>query len=126
MGRWQRRQVHAMRRNIMNQSISSKPAPSGRSGKRGRNTPRGSAVHPRSAPIISPEAEADQELDQPFVEGAHDAIDPDLRHRMISEVAYHRYTNRGYADGYDVDDWLQAEAEVDHLLLNPPLLGGSQ
>jgi hypothetical protein len=45
---------------------------------------------------------------------------------MISEIAYHRYTDRGYADGYDVDDWLQAEAEVDHLLLNPPLQGGSQ
>jgi hypothetical protein len=83
-------------------------------------------MHPRSAPIISPGKEAAQELDQPFVEGAHDSIDPDLRHRMISEVAYHRYTSRGYADGYDVDDWLQAEAEVDHLLLSPPLHGGSQ
>ncbi|HSC98259.1 MAG TPA: DUF2934 domain-containing protein [Casimicrobiaceae bacterium] len=37
---------------------------------------------------------------------------------MISETAYHRYAARGFSDGYDVDDWVQAEAEVDHLLLN--------
>ena len=57
--------------------------------------------------------------DQPFAEGAQDALDPDLRHRLISETAYGHYVERGYADGYDVDDWLQAETEVDHLLLNP-------
>ncbi len=57
--------------------------------------------------------------DQPFAEGAQDAIDPDLRHRLISETAYGHYIERGYAEGYDVDDWLLAEAEVDHLLLNP-------
>jgi len=38
---------------------------------------------------------------------------------MISETAYRLYAERGYTDGYDVDDWVQAEAEVDHLLLNP-------
>lgn len=57
--------------------------------------------------------------DQPFAEGAKDAIDPDLRHRLISETAYWHYVEPNYADGYDLDDWLQAEAEVDHLLLNP-------
>jgi hypothetical protein len=58
--------------------------------------------------------------DMPFEEGAHDALDPDLRHRMISEAAYHLYVQRGYEDGYDVDDWLQAEAEVDHVIANRP------
>jgi len=57
--------------------------------------------------------------EMPFEEGAHDALDPDLRHRMISEAAYHLYAQRGYADGYDLDDWLQAEAEVDHTTLSP-------
>jgi DUF2934 family protein len=55
----------------------------------------------------------------PFEEGAHDALDPDLRHRMISEAAYHLYAQRGYTDGYDLDDWLQAEAQVDHTTLTP-------
>ena len=66
-----------------------------------------------------------RQSDQPFAEGAHDEIDPDLRQRMISEAAYHLYEARGYTDGYDLDDWLQAEAAVDHLLLGrEPAAGG--
>jgi len=73
------------------------------------------AAHPRSVPNVAPDAV--REIEQPFEEGARDALDPDLRHRLISEAAYALYTARGYADGFDVDDWLTAEAEVDHLLL---------
>ena len=57
--------------------------------------------------------------EMPFEEGAHDTLDPDLRHRMISEAAYHLYAQRGYTEGYDLDDWLQAEAQVDHTTLSP-------
>jgi hypothetical protein len=60
----------------------------------------------------------DEAVEQPFAEGAGDSLDPDLRHRMISETAYRLYMERGYEDGYDLDDWLQAEAEVDHLLVD--------
>lgn len=74
--------------------------------------------HPHSVPILTAEDEAGTTPDQPFAEGAQDAVDPDLRHRLISEAAFRRYTERGYADGYDLDDWLQAEAEVDHVMLN--------
>ena len=81
---------------------------------RSRHDPR----HPHSIAILAPEDEAGQAPDQPFAEGAQDAVDPDLRHRMISEAAFRRYTERGYADGYDLDDWLQAEAEVEHVILN--------
>jgi hypothetical protein len=64
--------------------------------------------------------EAPAEPDQPFAEGPQSEIDPDLRHRLISETAYRHYVERGFTDGGDLDDWLQAEAEVDHTLLNPP------
>jgi Protein of unknown function (DUF2934) len=57
--------------------------------------------------------------DMPFEEGVHDILDADMRHRLISEAAYYLYVQRGYDDGYDLDDWLQAEAQVDHVLLNP-------
>lgn len=57
--------------------------------------------------------------DTPFVEGPGDTLDPDLRHRLVSEAAYRRYVERNYEDGHDLDDWLEAEAEVDHLNLNP-------
>lgn len=73
--------------------------------------------HPHVVPILAAD-QSDEAPDQPFVEGAQDTIDPDLRHRMVSEAAYHCYVERGYADGYDRDDWLQAETEVDHVLLN--------
>jgi hypothetical protein len=49
----------------------------------------------------------------------HAAFDPDLRHRMISEGAYYLYTQRGYTDGFDLDDWLMAEGQVDALIMNP-------
>lgn len=53
-----------------------------------------------------------------------DQVDADLRHRMISEAAFHLYEKRGFADGYDVDDWLQAEASVGRQLLEQPVTKG--
>lgn len=82
--------------------------------------PVGTMTRPHGIPVIDPVPEFEQAAEAPFAEGAHDAIDSDLRQRLISENAYRRYVERDYADGYDVEDWLQAEAEVDHLLLNPP------
>ena len=77
-----------------------------------RGAPVQGSEHPRSVATI----EEEPPREQPFVEGAQDSIDVDLRHRMISEEAYRLYAARGYIDGYDVDDWLQAEASIDHLL----------
>jgi hypothetical protein len=75
--------------------------------------------HPHSVAILETEALREPMPDQPFAEGARDTVDPDLRYRMISEAAYRRYEERGYADGNDLDDWLAAEADVDHLLITP-------
>ena len=82
-------------------------------------SPHSDPKHPHGVAILAADDEGEQGPDQPFAAGAQDTIDPDLRHRMISEIAYHRYVERGYADGYDLDDWLQAEGDVDHVLLNP-------
>ena len=71
--------------------------------------------HPRAVAVEVPDEAV---ADMPFAEGNEDALDGDLRHRMISERAYARYCERGYADGYDVDDWLDAEADVDHTVLD--------
>lgn len=75
-------------------------------------------AHPRSVPIEMPELEYGGDPDQPFAEGAQDAMDPDFRHRLISATAYNLYEQRGFAEGYDLDDWLQAEAAIDHMLVN--------
>lgn len=102
----------------MKQSGSNKsgPDPNKRAAHRGRSG-HGVPPHSRSTPIISPVREVEQEPARPFDEGAH--VDPELRHRMVSEAAYRRYGDRGYADGHDIDDWLQAETEIDHRLRNP-------
>lgn len=111
----------------MKQPISSKstPDPHKRAAHRARSQ-GGLPPHPRSAEPISLARAIEQEPNQPFVKGAQDAINQDLRHGMISEAAYRRYADRGYADGGDIEDWLQAEAEVDHLLLNPWAQSGPQ
>jgi hypothetical protein len=83
-----------------------------------RSTPVAGDI-PVASDIPVANDDSDVMPDMPFEEGAHDAIDPDLRHRMISEAAYYLYTQRGYEEGYDVDDWLQAETQVDHIITNP-------
>jgi hypothetical protein len=44
------------------------------------------------------------------------AISEDVRRGMIAEAAYLRAERRGFASGYEEEDWLAAEAEVDALL----------
>lgn len=47
---------------------------------------------------------------------AHAATDPDAADRRrlrIAEAAYFRAERRGFAPGYEVLDWLEAEAEID-------------
>jgi len=84
------------------------------------------AAHPRDVPILGPETDEERDPDQPFEEGVGDSIDPDLRQRMVSETAYRLYLDRGCADGYELDDWLQAEAAIEHVLLNPKTPGASE
>jgi len=68
---------------------------------------------------LDPVADTNPFPDEPLVQGEDELVDPELRQRMISEAAYRRYAERNYADGYDLDDWLQAEAEIDSLLRSP-------
>jgi hypothetical protein len=40
-------------------------------------------------------------------------LTPAERHRLISDLAYKRAEQRGFAPGNEADDWLDAEREVD-------------
>lgn len=42
-----------------------------------------------------------------------------VRHALIERVAYFLAERRGFAPGYELDDWLAAEAEVDAKALPP-------
>src|ERR1700722_11769751 len=43
-------------------------------------------------------------------------VSDEVRRAMISEAAYLRAEQRGFASGYELEDWLLAEREVDALL----------
>ena len=45
-------------------------------------------------------------------------VAPDERHRMIAEAAYHRAEKRGFMNGDPVQDWLEAEAQIENELRN--------
>jgi len=47
---------------------------------------------------------------------------PDEREYMIAEAAYYRAVRRGFAPGNEMEDWLQAETEIDSLMQS----GGSR
>lgn len=44
------------------------------------------------------------------------AVTEDARRGMIAEAAYLRSERRGFQPGYEDEDWLAAESEVDALL----------
>jgi hypothetical protein len=43
-------------------------------------------------------------------------IDPERRHQMIAEAAYYRAQQRLFESGYELEDWLAAEDQIDAAL----------
>lgn len=43
-------------------------------------------------------------------------FDEETHHRMIEEAAYFIAEHRGFCEGFELDDWLAAEAEVNQKL----------
>jgi hypothetical protein len=43
-------------------------------------------------------------------------VSDEVRRAMISEAAYLRAEQRGFVSGYELEDWLLAEREIDALL----------
>jgi hypothetical protein len=39
------------------------------------------------------------------------------RHHLISEAAYYRAEHRSFSPGYELEDWLNAEAEIERMLV---------
>lgn len=52
--------------------------------------------------------------------GAGGEISAEERCRMIAEAAYYRAVKRGFVGGDTVNDWLEAQAEVDAELASTP------
>lgn len=43
-------------------------------------------------------------------------VSPEERMRLIAEAAYFKAEQRGFAEGDELGDWIEAEAEIDALL----------
>jgi hypothetical protein len=46
-------------------------------------------------------------------------ISPDELRKLVSEAAYYRAKKRGFTPGHELEDWIQAEAEVIRRLNSP-------
>ena len=46
-------------------------------------------------------------------------VSPDELRRLISEAAYYRAKQRGFAPGHELEDWIAAETEVIRRLNSP-------
>ncbi|MCD6041861.1 MAG: oligoendopeptidase [Burkholderiales bacterium] len=48
----------------------------------------------------------------PVAAHARAEITPEELRKLVSEAAYYRAKTRGFAPGHELEDWIQAEAEV--------------
>ena len=53
-------------------------------------------------------------------------VTPEQRLDMISEAAYYRSEKRNFAEGYDAQDWADAEREIDELTAKAKEIFGSR
>jgi hypothetical protein len=44
-------------------------------------------------------------------------VDPEQRAALIAEAAFFRAEKRGFVPGHEIEDWLDAESEVDARLM---------
>jgi hypothetical protein len=84
--------------------------------------PAGSASAPRTAAGTSSPSEAPvarratTTRAQAAPTSTHVAVSADVRRGMIAKAAYLRAERRGFLPGFEEEDWLTAEKEVDALL----------
>jgi len=64
---------------------------------------------PKSRPAVKPQTVKPQST---FRGNAQAEVSPEELRKLISEAAYFRAKQRGFAPGYELEDWIQAEAEV--------------
>jgi hypothetical protein len=70
---------------------------------------------PKSRPAVKPETTKPQSATRPestFTGNAQAEVSPEELRKLISEAAYFRAKQRGFAPGYELEDWKEAEAEV--------------
>jgi hypothetical protein len=75
---------------------------------------------PQERPAPPPKASKSRPAEKPqttkpestFTGNARAEVSPEELRKLISEAAYFRAKQRGFAPGYELEDWIEAEAEV--------------
>jgi hypothetical protein len=67
---------------------------------------------PKTAPAPRTASTGNTAKPSAFSGNARADISPDELRKLISEAAYYRAKQRGFAPGHELEDWIQAEAEV--------------
>lgn len=57
--------------------------------------------------------------------GGSISVTQEQRQFMICEAAYYIAEHRGFEPGHDVDDWLEAEEQIDAVLTSPARTAGA-
>lgn len=77
-----------------------------------KETERRSAER-RTAPKAAPKSTAKPSVfNSPVNNSARADLSPDELRQLIAEAAYYRAKQRGFTPGHELEDWIQAEAEV--------------
>jgi len=89
-------------------AVSAKEAPAGKVAKKTAISPKEApAKKVTKKPTITP---------KPHTSSIH--ITSEERWKMIAIAAYHKAERRGFAPGSDLQDWADAEQEIDELLMS--------
>ncbi len=78
--------------------------------------PKAAAPKPAAKPVIKSGATGKTAKARATARPSDSAapmIDPEYRRALIAEEAYLRAERRNFAPGYEVEDWLNAESEID-------------
>ena len=85
-----------------NSMTGSGPAPEQAAGAPRKRAPRKSALTGSPATVSDDTSAAARDI----------RVSDEELHRQISETAYYKAQQRGFAPGYEHQDWVEAEAEV--------------
>ena len=67
-------------------------------------------------PITKQTPPADDAAASPAAKSTAPYVEPERRHAMICEAAYFLAERRSFCPGYELEDWLAAESDVDRAL----------
>lgn len=96
-------------------SATSKPADAVKVAAK-KTTAAKAAPAVKTAKVAAPKAKVATAAKKPAAAKAKKSVTPEQRYLMICEAAYYKAQRRGFAPENEIQDWLDAEAEINKLL----------